>query len=112
MITIGKKQETKSEPDWEALFVEWESSGERQAEFCEKRGLKYRDFCLHRLKQLKKERKANGNHFVPVKVKSNGLKSAPISILVLLPNGVQLSIPEKVFQSQVGLILQSLRVKS
>lgn len=77
---------------WQALSNEWESSGLRQAEFCQSKGLKFHTFSYWRLRLKKTSKPKPSFQAVNIKQPDNKSSLKP-SVQLRLPNGINVVIP-------------------
>ena len=94
-------------PNWNKLIPEWESSGESQKSFCEKRQLNISTFTYWRGK-LNTDKKV-----VPqVKFGEMNIKPASPLLKLNLPNGVCLMIPAGADKNKLGIIFELLGIQA
>ena len=78
--------------DWQAVFDEWKSSGMKQQEFFNTKGIKLPTFSYWRTRLVGKKKKSSS--FQAVNVKLSGKAQSVNQLLNLrLPNGISLTIP-------------------
>ena len=100
---------------------DWESSGQRQAAYCESNGLNYRKFVKHRKQLLSarfETRKRRGKvvpRFVPVRSPALAQADRAITsnnqsntIIIRLPQGSVVELPDSLQSAQLSIIFKSL----
>ncbi len=108
-LTSSVHYKPGSKGEWLTLFNEWEQSGKTQAEFCRDKNIRYKTFIARRSNLLGKANKNNAT-LTPVRVIG---AAAPLAhsgnIEVRLPLGVMLSIPPRMDDATIRMVIDAVK---
>lgn len=96
---------------WFKHIENWQSSGLKQKEYCEKENLSMYSFTSWRTQFLSAKNERHKNEavtFLPAKVKDSQNGNS-IAITVLLPNQIKLALPSGMSQHELLDVLTTLR---
>ena len=84
---------------WQDHFSAWEASGLSQTDYCKQHDLKYANFTYWRTRNVKKQRK-----FLPLSPSMSAGR-----VILDLPHGIRLEIPEQSLGHILPTVLHSVR---
>lgn len=96
---------------WFALYEEWQSSGESQANFCKRKDINYHVFVYWRKKHNGNRTKPSVKSFATAKL-AGGVNQPAVYARIILNDGTQIIIPADYPKAAVANLLQPFGASS
>lgn len=107
--SLPKHPITSAKIDWQALVTQWQSSGLSQKAFCRINSIVYENFTYH----CAKLRKNLSPKLLPIRVSQDNTATPKLSasnLILHLPNGAYVSIPNGVDAATLKTILVCMEI--